>query len=420
MVPSPMTGGGHPADEGHALELDARDPLGWLRERFHVPRDAIYMLGNSLGLMSRDAERAAEAALEDWKRLGVRGWLEGEPPWFHMAEQAGALAAGLVGARPDEVVATGTTTVNIHALVSTFHRPEGRRTKILADELNFPSDIYALAGQLRLKGLSPSEHLVLVPSEDGRTLDEGRIVEMMTDEVALVHLPSVLYRSAQLLDVQGLAREARARGIPIGFDCSHSVGVVPHELTAWGVDYAVWCGYKYLCSGPGGSAFLYVRSEHFDREPLMPGWFGYVKERQFDMRLDFEHARSAGGWQISSPSILGLAPLAASIGIILEAGIGRIRERSVRMTSYLVDLVDALLGDDPRGIEVGSPRDPARRGGHVALVLREGARELHEALAAAGVVADFREPGTIRLCPSPLYNTYHEIWQVMSRIASMR
>lgn len=401
--------------EAFARQMDERDPLARFRDRFHLPEGTIYLLGNSLGLLSRDAERAIGQVVDEWRRLAIRGWIEAESPWFHLAERVGAVAAPLVGARPEEVVATGTTTVNIHALVSTLYRPEGGRTKILADELNFPTDLYALKGQLALRGRDPDTHLVLARSRDGRTLEERDIIELMTDEIALVHLPSVVYRSAQLLDMETLARAARERGIPIGFDCSHSVGLMPHRLDEWEADYAVWCGYKYLNSGPGGSAFLYLNRRHFDREPLLAGWFGYVKDRQFDMLLDFEHAPCAGGWQISSPTILGLAPLVGSLEIIREAGIDAIREKSRTITSYIVALADELLGPELR---VGSPRDPERRGGHVALETDHAGR-IHEALAGRGVIVDLRPPGLIRLCPAPLYSSYEDVWRALHAMAEI-
>ena len=233
------------ADPTSPAERDARDPLARFRSRFYVRPGTTYLDGNSLGLASRDAEAAVLAALDAWKANGIDGWLAAERPWFELGEQLGALQADLVGASPSEVVVTGSTTVNLHALVATFYRPSGKRSKILADALNFPSDIYALASQLRLRGLDPAEHLVLAPSRDGLTLDEDDVIERMTDDVALVLLPIVLYRSGQLLDVERLTRAARERGIPIGWDGSHSVGVVPHRLHEWGADFAVWCSYKY-------------------------------------------------------------------------------------------------------------------------------------------------------------------------------
>jgi len=403
------------SSESFSRKLDSEDPLAKFRQRFHIPEGTIYLDGNSLGLLSKDSERSLSRVLEEWKSLGIGGWLEAKRPWFYFAEELGAMCARLVGAEPDEVVATGTTTVNIHALVHTFYHPSGKRKKILADELNFPTDIYALASILRLRGLDPSKNLVLTPSQDSRTLDEDKIVELMNDEIALVFLPSVLYRSGQLLNVEYLTEEAHKRGIPIGFDCSHSVGAVPHHFDKWRVDFALWCSYKYLNGGPGGTAFLYVNKEHFNREPALAGWFGYVKDKQFDMRLSFDHARSAGGWQISSPTMLSSAPLEGALKIILEAGIDRIRAKSLKMTFYLIYLVDELLSRPPYNFSVGTPREPKRRGGHVA-VEHEGAMRIGEALRARGVVPDFRPPNIIRTAPSPLYNTYHDIWKTAQHL----
>lgn len=398
-------------DEHYAHELDKEDPLQF-RDRFYIPEKAIYMDGNSLGLLSRDAEKSLSRVLTEWKTLGIRGWLEAELPWFYYAEKLGAMAAKLVGAKPEEVIATGTTTVNLHSLVSTFYRPQGRKNKILADELNFPTDIYALQSQVKLKGFDPETHLILAPSRDGRFLDEKKIAELMTEEVGLVMLPSVLYRSGQLLDMAYLTEEAHKRGITIGFDCSHSVGVVPHFFDEWDTDFAFWCSYKYMNGGPGSTAFLYLNRRHFSEEPALAGWFGYIKEKQFDMLLDFDHARNAGGWQISSPAILSSAPIEGALQMILEAGIGNIREKSLKMTAYLMYLVDELLSDGYYQFVIGTPRDPERRGGHVA-VEHEEAFRISEALHSRGVIVDCRPPNVIRIAPIPLYNTYHEIWQVV-------
>ncbi len=371
------------------------------------------MLGNSLGLLSQDAERSLMRVLEEWKSMGIQGWLGGEQPWFYFAEMLGARAAALVGAEPEEVVATGSTTMNIHSLVSTLYELEGRRTKILADQLNFPTDIYALRSQLRLKGFDPREHLILVRSGDGRILDEQQIVEKMTNEVALVLLPAVLYRSGQLLDMPFLTKEAHDRGILIGFDCSHSAGVVPHFFDEWGVDFGVWCGYKYLNAGPGGVAFLFLNKKHFHRVPGLAGWFGYVKEKQFDLLLEFEHAPCAGGLQISSPSILSAASLEGSLAIILDAGVEAIRDKSIRITSYLIYLVEELLCGDPYNFCIGTPLDASRRGGHVSLEHPDEAFRICEALNARDVVVDFRPPNVIRIAPAPLYTSYIEVWQVV-------
>jgi len=406
------------ADEEFAHKLDSTDPLAKFRNRFYVPKGTIYVDGNSLGLLSKDSESSVSRVLDEWKTLGIRGWLEAKQPWFHFAEELGAKCAKLVGARPEEVIATGTTTVNIHSLAHTFYQPDARRRKILADELTFPTDIYALRSIIRLRGLEPKENLVLAPSIDGRFLDEHKIVDLMDRSVALVLLPSVLYRSGELLDMKYLTEEAHEKGVTMGFDCSHSVGVVPHYFDKWDVDFAVWCSYKYLNGGPGSTAFLYVNKKHFDREPALAGWFGYVKDKQFDLALEFEHAKSAGGWQISSPTILGSAPLEGSLKIILEAGIGAIRQKSLKITSYLIFLVDEIISQKPYNFSVGTPREAQRRGGHVA-VEHEEAMRISEALRARGVISDFRPPNVIRIAPIPLYNTYHEAWQIAQHLKSI-
>jgi len=398
-------------DEEFARRLDSQDSLRDFRERFYIPSNTIYLDGNSLGLFPKDAEKSLLRVANEWKTLAIQGWFEGQQPWWYFGESLGAMAAPLVGAEPEEVVATGTTTINLHSLVSTFYHPNGNRTKILADELDFPSDIYALKNQIKLKGLNPDQCLVLAPPK-GRFFDEKKIVELMTDEIALVLLPSALYRSGQLLDMAYLTEEAHKWGIPIGFDCCHSVGAVPHYFDEWGVDFAFWCSYKYLNSGPGGTAFLYINKKHFNEDPGLSGWFGYVKEKQFDMSLDFVHAKSAGGWQISSSNILCSAPIEGSLKVTLEAGISSIREKSMKMTSYLIYLVDHLLMEDPYNFEIGTPRNPERRTGHVALEHYEAFR-ITEALKKRGVITDFRPPNIVRIAPVALYNTYHEIWHVV-------
>ena len=402
-------------DENYARKLDSEDKLAKFRESFYVPDETIYMDGNSLGLMCKNSRDSVLRVLDEWATLGIRGWLEAKRPWFYFSEQLGAMCASLVGAAPDEVVVSGTTTVNIHQLVNTFYRPSGKRRKIIADELDFPSDIYALRSIMKLRGANPDRDLILAPSADGRLLNEKKLVELMDDSVALVFLPSVLYRSGQLLDIQHLTEEAHRRDIVIGFDCCHSVGSIPHHFDKWGVDFAMWCGYKYLNGGPGCTAFLYVNERHFNLEPALAGWFGYVKDKQFDMSLEFEHSGSAGGWQISSPAILSSASLEASLQVTLEAGIEAIREKSLMMTSYLMFLVDELVSQSPYGFSIGTPREDECRGGHVAIEHEEGLR-VGEALRSRGVIPDFRPPNILRIAPIPLYNTYHEIWRVVRHL----
>jgi kynureninase len=400
------------SEESCARRLDEGDELAPLRERFHVPPDSIYMLANSLGLMPKAAEEATARVLDEWRRLGIAGWFEGNPPWFYLAERAGEKAAALVGASPDEVICTGTTTFNIHSLVATLYRPAFGRPKIVSCSLDFPTDIYALKSQMILHGLDWRENLVLVEGDETGLVSEDALIEAMTAEVSIVLLSSVMYRSGQLLDVARLTAAAHERGIMIGFDCSHAAGALPLRLDEWDVDFAMWCGYKYLCGGPGAPAFLYLNRRFFECEPGLAGWFGCVKERQFDLSLDFEHARSAGGWQVSSPAILGAAAVAGALDVLCETGMERIRKKSLAMTSYLLFLVDELLPCETFHFNLMTPREPHRRGGHVALTHPTEASRIREALARRGIIVDFRPPGVIRISPSPLYSAYHDVWTV--------
>ncbi|KEO83518.1 kynureninase [Tumebacillus flagellatus] len=391
-----------------ARQLDREDALAAFRERFYLLPDTIYMDGNSLGLCSRDAEQAVLKALEEWKTLGIDGWTDASPPWFYLAEELGKREADLVGGKPEEVIVTGSTTVNLHQLVATFYRPEGKRTKILADELNFPSDIYALQSQVLLKGLNPEEHLVQVKSRDGRTIDEDDIIATMTDEIALILLPAVLYRSGQLLDMERLTKEAHRRGIVIGFDCCHSIGSVPHRFSEWGTDFAFWCNYKYLNAGPGSVGGLYVNERHFGTRPGLSGWFGYNKDRQFDMVHEFEPAGTAGAWQIGTTHLLSSAPLLGSLQIFAEAGMERLRAKSLHQTEYLMGLIDAM--PESLGYRIGNPREDDRRGGHVSLEHEEAVR-ICKALKARRIIPDYRSPNVIRLAPIALYTSYEEVWR---------
>ncbi len=397
--------------EAAALALDAADPLARFRDRFHILPGRIYLDGNSLGLLSRDAESETLAALEQWKTLGIDGWLGADPPWFTLGEELGALVAPLVGAEQEAVVVTGTTTVNQHALTATFYHPEGARRKIVATALDFPSDVYALGSLIRLHGGDSKRDLVLAPSRDGRTIDEEEIIAALAEDVALALLPAVLYRSGQLLDIARLTAEARKRGIPMGFDCAHSIGAVPHRFDEWGVDWAFWCSYKYLNAGPGATGGLYVNRRHWGAAPGLAGWWGFEKSRQFDMVHTWQGAPSAGAWQISTPPLLATAPLRGSLRLFHEAGMDALRAKSLAQTAYLARLLEATgLTAAPYGFAIGTPRDPGRRGGHLA-VEHDDAPRIARALKVRGVVPDFRAPNVIRLAPAPLYTTYHDLWQ---------
>lgn len=393
-----------------AETLDRRDRLACYRKEFYLKPGTIYLDGNSLGLLSKRAEQSLLATLADWKEKGIEGWTHARDPWFFMSEKLGMLSAPLVGALEKEIIVSASTTVNLHQLAATFFKPAGKRTKILADELTFPSDIYALQSQLRIHGLDHEKHLIRIKSKDGRFLDEQDIVDAMTEEVGLIVLPAVLYRSGQVLDMEYLTKEAHKRGIVIGFDCCHSIGAIPHYFDKWKVDFAFWCTYKHLNGGPGSAGGIYVNQKHFGIMPGLAGWFGSKKERQFDMDHTFHPEESAGGFQIGTPHVLSMAPLVGSLEMFMDAGIENIREKSLGLTQYLIKLVEAELSEHQ--FTIGSPRDGKQRGGHVALEHREAAR-ICKALKAEGVIPDYREPNIIRLAPVALYTSYSDVWETI-------
>ncbi|MDR7074284.1 kynureninase [Fictibacillus barbaricus] len=395
--------------------LDQNDPLASFKEEFHLKTNSIYLDGNSLGLLSKRAEQSVLDVLNDWKEQGIDGWMGGKYPWFTLSEQLAEKLAVLVGAKPNEVIVTGSTTVNLHQLVATFFEPKPGKTKILADELTFPSDIYALQSQLKLKGLNPETELIQVRSQNGLTLEEDDIIAAMTEDVALILLPSVLYRSGQLLNIERLTQEAHKRNIPIGFDLCHSIGALPHELSKWGVDFAFWCNYKYVNAGPGGVGGLYVNQNHFSKTAGLSGWFGSNKESQFDMDHTFDGEQSAGGFQIGTPHMLSTAPLIGSLAIFEEATIEKVRTKSLSLTRLLMDLINQEMKDV---FQVVNPLDDKRRGGHIALMHNDAAR-ICKALKDNGIVPDFRSPNIIRLAPVALYNSYTDVYdavQILSKI----
>ncbi|WP_066069073.1 kynureninase [Neobacillus soli] len=396
--------------ESYAESLDEKAELTMFRDEFYLQNDHYYMDGNSLGLLSKRAEQTLLNSLEDWKRHGIDGWMTGKQPWFYLSEKIGAKLAPLVGAKEVEVIATGSITANIHQLIATFYHPDGKRKKILADELTFPSDIYALQSQISLKNLDPVEDLIRVKSRDGRTINEEDIIAAMTDEVALILMPSVLYRSGQMLDMERLTKEAHQRGILIGFDLAHSAGAIPHELHNWEVDFAMWCNYKYLNGGPGSVGGLFVHEKHFGTLPGLTGWFSSKKEKQFDMEHVLTPAETAGAFQIGTPHVLSAAPILGSLEIFHEAGMENIRRKSLSLTRYMMDLIDHEL--QGMGFAITNPSDDRFRGGHVCLEHDEAAR-ICKALKEKHVTPDFRAPNVIRLAPIALYTSYHDIWKMV-------
>ena len=402
--------------KSYAEQLDQQDSLNHYKKEFYVKDDVYYMDGNSLGLLSKRAENALMSLLSAWKEYGIDGWTKGEHPWFYFSEKLGEMCAPLVGAKADEVIMTGSTTSNLHQLLATFYLPQDGKTNILADELNFPSDLYAIKSQIKLRGLDPNEHLILVNSANGHTLIEEEIIAAMKDDVAVIVLPSVLYRSGQILDMKKLTEAAHERGIVIGFDLCHSVGSIPHFLHDIGVDFAFWCNYKHLNGGPGAVAGLFVHEKHFSKTPGLLGWFGSNKSKQFDLEIDITPATTAGAYQLGTPHILSLAPLYGTLELFNEVGIDAIREKSLKLTNYMMELITAHLND--YGFSFGNPIDDSSRGGHIFLVHEDAAR-ICKALKDEGVIPDFRAPNGIRLAPVAFYNSFTDVWETVQILKSI-
>ena len=399
-----------------AEEKDRQDKLAYLREHFYTRDDQIYMDGNSLGLCSKDAEKAVLRALEDWKIYGINIWTGADTNYFLYHDVIGAKIARLINAQPEEVTVCGNTTMNIHQCIATFWRPTEKKYRIIIDALNFPTDRYAVTSQIKTRGMNPDDVLKVIESRDGKTICEDDIISAMTDDVALVLLPSVLYRSAQLLNLKRLTDAAHERGILIGFDLCHSIGNVDHDFADIDCDFAVWCNYKYLSGGPGAIAGLYINRRHFGREPGLAGWWGNRNDTQFELRDEFEHAGYAGGWQTGTGTVLSLAAIDGALNVYEGVDMADVRAKSLDLTGYLMYLIDTELSD--YGFTIGNPREDVVRGGHVALEHPEAAR-INEALKAAGVVPDFRYPNVIRLAPVPLYLRYVDVFDMVEIIKNI-
>jgi kynureninase len=393
-----------------AERLDAEDELASFREAFvFAEPDLIYLDGNSLGrLPSSVVERMRTVVAEEWGRDLIRGWNAG---WWEAPGRVGEKIARLMGAGPGQVVVSDTTSINLFKLVIVALEMRPGRDRIVSDVLNFPSDLYILQGCIRVLG--DRHHLHLVPSVDGITVDQEILFDAIDERTALVTLSHVVFKSGFLYNAAAITERAHQVGALILWDLGHSLGVVPVELDDWGVDLAVGCTYKYLNGGPGAPGYLYVRRD-LQEEALSPiwGWFGQRDPFAFD--LEYDPADGITRFLVSSTPILSVVAMESAVDLLLEAGIERIRRKSVRLTSYLIYLVDTLLA--PLGFRLGSPRTPAQRGSHVSIQHPEGYRINRALIEEMGVLPDFREPDNIRLGLSPLYTSFAEVWEAVDRI----
>lgn len=390
-----------------AAELDAADELAGFAGEFEKPSGTVYMDGNSLGLLGRPAAESLRLAVEAWRSLAIRGWTDGPEPWFDLSRKVAGLLAPLVGAEPTDAMVGQSTTVNLHQLLATFYEPPGR---ILIDGTHFPTDRYAVESHLRLRGLDPTISLVVVESGADRLLDEAAVIAAL-DGVRFAVLPSVVYTTGQLLDMAAVTKAARARGVLVVWDCSHSVGVIPHTFGRDGIDLAFGCTYKYLNGGPGSPGWLYVHERLRDRRPGLAGWFGCDPATQFAMSAEFHPAADAGRFQMGTPHVLSLAPLVGALGLIGNAGVRRLWLKSLAQTAFLRGQAESRLARF--GVGCVTPREDRRRGGHISLT-HPAAGKLSRALRDRGVIPDFRPPDILRLAPSPLYTTFAECEQAIA------
>lgn len=399
-----------------ALACDKKDALASLRDYFYTKEGQIYMDGNSLGLCSKPAEAAVQRALSDWKEYGINLWTGAPTNYFLYHDVVGKKLAKIIHAHEDEVTVCANTTLNVHQVIATFYHPTETRNKIVIDNLNFPTDRYAVESQLTSRGYELADVLKVVESRDGATLSEEDLLNSFTEDVALVLLPSVLYRSSQLLDLKKLTKAAHEKGILIGFDLCHSIGNVDHDFMDIDCDFALWCDYKYLSGGPGAVAGLYVNRRHFDKEVGLAGWWGNRKDTQFELRDHYEPVDNAGAWQTGTGCILSLAAIDGALDVFEGVKMSDLRNKSLDLTGYLMYLIDTQLTQ--YGFSVGNPREDACRGGHVALV-HEDAIRINEALKAADVIPDFRYPNIIRLAPVPQYTRYVDVYELVERIKTI-
>ncbi|HNB59124.1 MAG TPA: kynureninase [Phycisphaerales bacterium] len=430
-------------EESFARALDNADPLRPYRDLFWLPRrplgpatgvagagavqtDALYLCGNSLGLQPKATRDAVIAELDDWASMGVQAHHLGRNPWLYYHEPLREPLARLVGALPHEVVAMNSLTVNLHLLMASFYRPTAKRHKIVIEDDAFPSDSYAVASQAAWHGYDPATSIVRLKPRTGEdTLRTQDIVDFLNregDTVALTLMSGVNYLTGEWFDMPAITAAAQNKGCIVGWDLAHAAGNVPLRLHEWNVDFAAWCTYKYLNSGPGAVAGAYVHERHARNQAItrLAGWWGNDPATRFEMGPGFHARPSADGWQLSNPPILSLAPVRVSLEIFDRAGMTALREKSQKLTAYLEFLLDRITNGGGRHlVQVITPRDSKARGCQLSLAVAERAREVHAELEREGVVCDFRAPNVIRVAPTPLYNTYHEVWRFAQIVERM-
>ncbi|MFT5997561.1 MAG: kynureninase [Neolewinella sp.] len=409
-----------------ARKMDELDELRAYRSEFHIPvqdngQPYVYLCGNSLGLQPKATEGYLLQELKDWKNLGVEGHFHAKNPWMPYHEFLTEAMARVVGAKPNEVVVMNTLTVNLHLMMVSFYRPDGRRKKIIIEADAFPSDKYAVESQIRFHGLSPEDCLIELKARPGEVcLRQGDILEVIDtqgEEVALILLGNTNYYTGQFFDMKTISAHGHSKGCMVGFDCAHGAGNVPLNLHDSGCDFAVWCNYKYLNSGPGGMGGAFVHERHGDRQdmPRFEGWWGHNKETRFKMRDAFDPTPGTDAWQLSNPPILAMVSVWSALKIADEIGMEKLRKKALSLTGYLEYLVNTL-GDDV--INIVTPADPAQRGSQLSIQVKSADKKLFDKITEDGVIADWREPDVIRVAPVPTYNSYEDVYNFYTILKS--
>lgn len=403
-----------------AQKLDSSDSLQSFREKYFIPqingKEALYFTGNSLGLQPKSVLSALQTELEDWKNLGVEGHFHGKNPWFHYHKFLTNGAALVVGAKPIEVVVMNQLTSNLHFLFVSFYRPNQQRFKIIMEAGAFPSDMYLVESQVKFHGFNPSEAIVEVkPREGEHTLRHQDIldtIEAHKDELALVFFSGVQYYSGQVFNIKEITEKGHACGAVVGFDLAHAAGNIELKLNEWNVDFAAWCSYKYLNSGPGGVAGAFVHEKHATDSslPRFAGWWGHDEQERFKMLKGFVPEEGAAGWQLSNAPVFSMAVHREALHLFEAAGMSALTEKGKNLNAYLQFVIEeAMKHNALLNFKIITPAYP-ERGCQISLLTDDNGKMIFDYLTQNGVIADWRNPNVIRLAPVPMYNTYQDIY----------
>ncbi|MEH6765643.1 MAG: kynureninase [Aequorivita antarctica] len=411
----------------YAKKQDAEDALASFRNKFHIPKNAsgeelIYLCGNSLGLQPKITSEYIKEELTDWANLGVEGHVEGKHPWLPYHEFLTENMAKIVGAKPSEVVVMNTLTTNLHLMMVSFYQPTKTKYKIVVESDAFPSDKYAVESQLKFHGIDPKDGLILWKPRKGEELchfeDLEEIMKNHGNEIALLMIGSTNYYTGQSFPLKKITELGHSYNCMVGFDLAHGAGNIQPNLHETGADFAVWCTYKYLNSGPGSLGGCFVHERHANNEKLnrFAGWWGHNKKTRFNMRHEFDALPGAEGWQLSNPPILSMAAIRASLDTFAEAGFENLRKKSEKLTGYLEFLLDEMKNDS---IKIITPRNPKERGCQLSIQVKNADKGLHTKLTEAGVISDWREPDVIRVAPAPLYNSFEDVFHFSEKLKSV-